>query len=169
MAVTLVLHGHFKGRDVVLNSIPFKKGVAKLPGTFAQNEGVISLMGRSYQAYPEGMSPEEGAANAEQTPASVIGDAARDIAPAPVLSRFAPKGSPEYIEKKEQPAVEGESPKLVDVLNTLDPENDEHWTQNGLASLDVVSEAVGEHVSRKDIEDAAPDFNRDVAREKKGK
>lgn len=50
--------------------------------------------------------------------------------------------------------------KLLEVLGNLDPTKDEHWTQDGVARLDVVSELMGSQVTRAQIQEAAPKFSR---------
>lgn len=47
----------------------------------------------------------------------------------------------------------------------LDPQNNEHWTADGLPRLDAVENMLGGDVSRKSVTNAAPDFNRTVASE----
>lgn len=50
--------------------------------------------------------------------------------------------------------------ELKEALAKLDPENNEHWTGNGDAKLEVLKEMTGEQVSRQDVVEAAPQFNR---------
>lgn len=57
---------------------------------------------------------------------------------------------------------------LEDAIKSLDPEDDAHWTKSGLPDLNVLKEKTGEAVRRNDVEDVAPDFTREVARENKG-
>jgi hypothetical protein len=45
-------------------------------------------------------------------------------------------------------------------LGRLDPENDEHWTADGLPRVEVVSEWLGAQVSRQEITNAAPKLTR---------
>lgn len=49
---------------------------------------------------------------------------------------------------------------IKEALLKLDPENDEHWTQDGLPKLDALSEIFGEKVTRKEATEADPDFIR---------
>lgn len=49
---------------------------------------------------------------------------------------------------------------ILDALANVDPTNDEHWTADGVVRVDVVSELVGEDVTRADITAVAPKFNR---------
>ncbi|QEA10929.1 hypothetical protein [Vibrio phage vB_VpS_CA8] len=49
---------------------------------------------------------------------------------------------------------------ILDALAKVDVENDDHWTADGAVRVDVVSELIGEEVTRADITAAAPKFNR---------
>lgn len=50
--------------------------------------------------------------------------------------------------------------KIRDALSALDPNNAEHWTGQGLPSMAVVCQLLGETVTRKQVEEAAPGFCR---------
>lgn len=51
---------------------------------------------------------------------------------------------------------------LNKALSQLDPNNEGHWTSDGLPRVDVVARISGNSVlTRRDINDAAPDFTRD--------
>ena len=52
--------------------------------------------------------------------------------------------------------------KLIDALESLDPQNDAHWTSDGSPRLDVISSIVGHAVSRADVS-AGPRFTRKTA------
>lgn len=54
---------------------------------------------------------------------------------------------------------------LADALASLDPENDDHWTQDGSPKLETISALVGEKVSRGAITKAFPNLDRDAARD----
>lgn len=56
---------------------------------------------------------------------------------------------------------------IKDVLNSLDTENDAHWTSKGLPAMEAVEELGGfeaDDISRKDVTNANPTFSRDIAR-----
>lgn len=54
--------------------------------------------------------------------------------------------------------------KILEALKQLDPLNDDHWTSDGAPRMDAVESIVGDKsITRKDIIDAAPGFNRDKA------
>lgn len=55
--------------------------------------------------------------------------------------------------------------EILEAVRGLDPQNDEHWTADGLPRLDAVENLLGGDVSRKAVTNAAPDFTRAVASE----
>ena len=63
-----------------------------------------------------------------------------------------------------QSGSEAVNEKLKKVIESLDPSVDEHWTKAGLPSISAVCEAYESNaISRADIEDTAPGFNREMA------
>ena len=60
--------------------------------------------------------------------------------------------------------------QVKNVLDTLDPENDDQWTESGLPKLDVVSQLAGfkKAITRKELTDIAPQFTRDALRDSRG-
>lgn len=53
---------------------------------------------------------------------------------------------------------------LQEAIKSLDPENNDNWTGTGLPSVDAVSHAVGGTVTRKQIGEAVPGYDREAAR-----
>ena len=53
--------------------------------------------------------------------------------------------------------------EILEALLGLLPDNDEHWTADGLPRLDAVENLLGASVTRKQLTNAAPDFNRAMA------
>ena len=53
--------------------------------------------------------------------------------------------------------------EILEALLGLSPDNDEHWTADGLPRLDAVENLLGASVTRKQLTNAAPDFNRAMA------
>lgn len=49
---------------------------------------------------------------------------------------------------------------LIEALKTLDPENNDHWTSDGLPRLDVLKNLTGTQVTREQITAQAKSFNR---------
>lgn len=57
------------------------------------------------------------------------------------------------------------SEKILEVIGKLDPENDNHWTVDGAAKLEIIKFLMGgESVSRETLEKIAPGFNRESMR-----
>lgn len=52
--------------------------------------------------------------------------------------------------------------ELMQALKQLDPNNDEHWTADGLPRVDVVTALLGKTVGRQDITNAAPELTREA-------
>jgi hypothetical protein len=52
---------------------------------------------------------------------------------------------------------------IKDALGKLDPQNNDHWTGDGLPLVQAVSDLVGKDVSRKEVTDALPGFSRALA------
>jgi hypothetical protein len=175
----LVLHGHYKGKTVKLRDVQFTNGVAEIPGHYVQNEGICIYMARCYQAFPEGMTFEEGVQYASKVPASALGDPPKEIPGAgePPGPGSKAQGS------AQQPGNGGATgggasdlpegggygdprlhTRLQEALNSLDPKNEAHWTKTGAPALMAVENMLGGgHVTRKEIETAIPGFNREVA------
>lgn len=53
---------------------------------------------------------------------------------------------------------------ILKAIKKLDTENNDHWTGTGLPSVDAVGAIVGATVTRKQIGEAAPGYDRDTAR-----
>lgn len=54
-------------------------------------------------------------------------------------------------------------PTILDALAMLDPEVDDHWTNDGQPLVDAVSAILARPVQRKEIAASAPTFNRETA------
>ena len=58
--------------------------------------------------------------------------------------------------------------EITEALKKLDPENDEHWTNQGLPALNPLAEILGvKNVKREQVTEADPQFNREAARQSK--
>lgn len=60
----------------------------------------------------------------------------------------------------------GDNPRLKGVIQDLDPDLDENWTKAGKPALAAVQKAYGADVTRQDINNAAPGWDREKAQEK---
>lgn len=55
---------------------------------------------------------------------------------------------------------------MARAIIALDPDNEDHWTEEGLPKVSVVEQAFGTAgVTRQDVESAIPGWNREIARE----
>lgn len=61
--------------------------------------------------------------------------------------------------KKQHPTPPGE-PTLMDVVQSLDPEQDDHWTKDGKPNLSMVSAQVGRYITRKEVDSKTDDYRR---------
>lgn len=52
--------------------------------------------------------------------------------------------------------------KIIEALRQLNPENDDHWSEEGLPVLQVVQSFVGEEVTREQLLAVDPQFTRDT-------
>lgn len=60
--------------------------------------------------------------------------------------------------------------RLAEALTKLDPEDDSHWTQNGLPKFETVCKLYGStDITRSDIDKAAPGLTRDTLLKSSGK
>lgn len=147
MEYRFVKTGAFAGETRSLGGYQFVDGVHTLgpvgdppvAPSPADAKALGDYLAKAYQAYPEGSAELEAAL-------------------------------------KGQPTQEGKAPRqsdpnkariaaVRDALVKLDPENDEHWTSTGLASVDAVRLlADNAELSRADITEAAPKLTREEAR-----
>lgn len=50
--------------------------------------------------------------------------------------------------------------QILEALLALDPDNEDHWTADGLPKVDIISNLVGETVTRQQITQAKPGFSK---------
>ena len=67
----------------------------------------------------------------------------------------------------EQAPIKAKIETVANALQALDPANDEHWTSRGVPSIEALTKMLGQAVTRAEIEAAAPDFTRSVAKSAK--
>lgn len=171
---TLVLRGHYEGADVKLAGYRFVKGRCVLEGTEQDLEGITKYLSRCYQAFPEGaddhgqhgLSKSTGGGQAT----SVQGEAGSEgggAAPSPddpgAGAGGAEAGSAGSVSRGDGHSDAGVSEKSVPVeeqirsaVAELDPNNDEHWTGNGLPAIQVLEKKIGSKVTREAVNNAAP-------------
>lgn len=142
--VTFVLTGPHKGKTVNLGGrFPFRDGRWTFSSEDQRSVGnVATYLARCYQAFPEGQVPAD---------ADVAAAAVAVNAPVAVVE--------EHTEPFQDP--------LADAVRSLNPDREEDWTREGLPRVDRVNElyAGEEEVTRDDITNAVPGFNRDAAKD----
>lgn len=210
----LVLTGPYTGKTKRLQGHLFDRGVLKFYGTAAAVEGLVTYMGRSYQAYLEG-SDELRAAQDRDDAAYLkeisreTADGERDIQGEISESEGTDPGDGDVQSEgsgsSETPPDDGtgagedpegsegdvsdrdghEDPRVPDAeagsggpvetsrsvnvalqnaVYALDPENNGHWTGAGLPAMTVVEHVYGSaDITRRDVEIAAPGYDRDAA------
>lgn len=71
---------------------------------------------------------------------------------------------PELVkEKRREAGTRDKRAALTQALNQLDPDDDSHWTARGLPSLSKLHTMTDFEVSRGDVREAYPDFDREFA------
>ena len=183
-SVTLKLHGHFAGKNVILNGVKFREGKVKLHGPTDEVESLMNYLGKSYQAYPEIEVKKYGtdevqtvtqSGGTDQVPSDLLqGGEGSSEEPTHDLGGdddFEPhdngripggSGSGDEGDRFEGTAQGKIDPvKLRKVLESLSPTDDSCWTTLGLAKLDRVCTLYGnEGITRRDVEAVWPDLNR---------
>lgn len=56
------------------------------------------------------------------------------------------------------------SDAILEAIKKMDPDNDNHWTIDGLAKLDTIKFLAGQPVTRDELDRIAPGFNRESLR-----
>jgi hypothetical protein len=201
----LILTGPYAGKDAHLNGYDFEDGVLELYGTMEAVQGVVTYMGRAYQAYLEGSDELKFAQNRDMENANgeynfegqtqpqegedhSPGDIQPEGSGSDSVSAIDGVGSGEDEEGAEggvsdrdghedsgvSTTAAGQSGSFAAEKNlelkkavlSLDVDNDEHWTKAGIPALAAVEVAYGYNgITRKDIQKAAPEWDRDRARE----
>lgn len=181
---TITLGGH-EFVDGVFTFGANKEGVMPSPQEATRKS---NLLGKCYQAYLEG--PELDAAKARIEKAGAANAGELDVAKRedeeqanrpPVGTKPEPKADKPADAEPEQPAPAAPEPEVTPpapeqptterkgavrtALTKLDATNDDHWTGQGLPSVEAVRELSGnKDVSRQDIQALAPKLNREEAK-----
>lgn len=190
----LILTGHYAGRTIDLNGYKFVNGELTLKGEMTKMEGVINyfrtynafLAGSDELAQAQARDANKGDTDGTDTvldgqSGTDTGGVSTDITgtgtgSGPESGGASPDGAGSGSEgngvqggrevDEGQAAVTSDPTvlKIIDGLKSLDPTNDDHWTDAGLPRVDVIAQASGVvNVTRKDIAAAIPNFNREVA------
>lgn len=170
---TLVLRGHYAGKTVKLGGQQFRSGRLELVGPVEDVENLTRYLGRCYQAEVEEPDGQHDIPPAAQpgAPAAVHGGIRPDGGQAPTPGAAArpgpagtaPSGDPGLLPPRDGQEDTGIR-RLREAVSRLDSKNDTHWTSEGLPAVSAVEEKLGAgNVTRKDINAAAPGWNRERA------
>jgi len=58
--------------------------------------------------------------------------------------------------------------RVAEAVTRLDPGDDDHWTQDGKPAVSAVSQILGGNVTRQDLDQICPGFNREAASAQSG-
>ncbi len=183
--VTLVLTGGRAGKTCSLLQRQFVDGELTLRAKgddIKELAGLIKYMGVSYKAFPEGsedlahyqkLDEEAGrgvskihASGQSGTDDQVRSGVSEDESPSADAGTEDSGGDddPESGDVSELPDGDGqeksEDEKLIAAIRALDPDEDDHWTQDKRPAVASVEEKLGGLTSRHDIERVAPEYKR---------
>lgn len=183
MKLTLVLTGHYAGKTVRLNNHQFVDGECTLEGTAQQIEGAARYLERCYCAKqkdqisgvqhhnaaaagsgnPEGLSGGELRPTGQvPNPNSLFSDGHDPLLPSDGGAGMGASGSGQEDSGLHPDKVA----KIAKAIAGLDPKVDDHWTDAGLPSVEVISAAIADqNLTRKMIEVVAPNITREKVAE----
>lgn len=190
----LILTGHYAGATKDINGYKFVKGELLLKGDITKMDGLIAYMrtynaflagseelaeaqardaatkggsdGTDAILDGQGGASEGGAQANESSPGTGSGDGATGTSTDGSGSGAEGDGvqAGREADAKAQAASDPNVLKIIDALKSLDPTNDDHWTDAGLPLVGIIATASGiVNVTRKDISAALPGWNREMA------
>lgn len=187
----LVMVGHYAGKTVVINGHKFVDGVLELQGDLKDMDGLVRYF-RTFNAHLAGsteleMAQAQEASNGSGAAVSAKGGAKGGVSSDKSGSSKEPNGAghdgasstgpgslpngdgvPAGRDSGAPVSTDPEALKIREALMKLDPENDDNWTDAGLAKVSVIEDITGiVGVLRKDIDAVLPGWSRDKAIEKK--
>lgn len=157
-----VLVGSLEGKTINLGGHQFVDGVFEMTGPephIAPSETDAKLkaeyLAKTYQAFPEGSQAlEEARARLKN-----------DEAPPGEVDLEKREREQQDEQQQREPTERARQGAIRTAIAKLDPENDEHWTSQGLPSVEVVRTlAEDDKVSRADISNLAPNLTREEAK-----
>lgn len=180
--VRVVLKGHYAGKTVRLGKFQFVDGACTLHGIPTEVASELHFIEVNWQGFPEGHPALEGLLNGQrnisqeaeeglhdevqrsggpeggQHAQEGTGDSEGHAADETGQARILPDGDGLQAEL-------GGNDKLTRAIQSLDPENDAHWTPGGKPAIEAVAQMYGSTgITRADIENAAKGHTRDSAR-----
>lgn len=196
---TLVLAGHFTGKNIVLYGVQFRGGRATLTESESSLDGLVNILGKCYQAYEEGsdilkaaqerdrknqernhghIHPEaasqqgsgDGLPGGVHPPGADSGGEKTPEGPADVGTEPGGSGLPSNGDghgSEDTPAPETDfTAILIEAVKSLDPENDNLWTELGEPKIEAINAALPPSLKvdkRGTIESLVPGYTREVA------
>ena len=183
MKLTLVLTGTHAGKTIKLNRKQFVNGECTLVGNAAELEFAARYLERCYgakqkdqmngvqylNAPPAGPGNPEGVSGDQLRPSGevhsedgVLGNGHDPLGPTDGSPGMGAGGSGQ----SDSGLLPESVTKIRKALEVLDVKNDEHWTDAGLPSVEVVAKAIGDpQINRKMIDVVAPGWTREKAAE----
>lgn len=142
------LAGVNAGKTVNLGGFQFVDGVYSHESEDQTVEGLTIYLERSFYAFPAGSQALKDAQERyEREQKSGLTEVAEPADPADAAGEGGEASS-----------------SVKEAVDALDPEDDSHWTAQGLPSTEAVTDLAGEKVTRGQIEAAAPGYNRAAAK-----
>lgn len=140
------LVGPHAGKTMAVNGHEFVDGECSIHGNDEQIKHVANVFA-CYAAFtPEAIEAMELEAAVAPDPEAIGGEKSPQAPPV---------GSPK--------------PSLAEAIGQLDPENDAHWTAQGLPAMDAIENIMGsKSVTRADVNAAADGYTRDKAKALRG-
>lgn len=188
------LTGHYAGKSVVLSGKEFRDGYCEV-WCQAENAPFVKRSLSHYAAFPvpsleleeakkrdyeNGLRNQASTAERDRKPAEVQSvhepssevpapqssdDGSADAQPETWGAGLLPEGDGH--EDPRIPEVTGEIDfRLKEVIQSLDPEEEDHWTAEGLPSIEAVEKAFGNNLTREELNISGQGWNRALARKK---
>lgn len=196
--LVLVLTGAKTGKTIKLNGHRFIKGELQVCGAAQELQGLITYFGRTYAAFLKGSTQlKEAQVKDAEDGTSEIQEDEGDGQPEPIPSdRESDGGKPTPKTTNDEPGDVGSeggstgdisdrdghsntgvcseeddiNQRLLKAITTLNPDNADHWTNDGRPRMDAVETAYGSAgVTRKMVEVTIPGYNRELAAQQKEK
>lgn len=178
----IMANGPYVGKTAIINGHKFVDGVLTLQGSAKDYEMLVRYF-ETFGAYPEGHPKLKGASDGSHNHQAGAGSKdggthSNQSSPAqePAGTGHAGasasgQGSVSTGNGASSGSVATQQPtdekvkKIEKALRNLNPDVPEHWTDAGLPRISTIAEATSlAEINRKDVENALPGWNRDVAR-----
>ena len=172
MRIRLVLTGGRAGHTGLLGKFRFVDGIMEFEGDAKAITGICTYMARVYQAYPEGseelrhgngtVSPPAGTAEPVQGGSVHEQSGSASKAADDGGGTTDPQAGPASgTSPSRDRYADARLDRIREAVMTLDNDNDDHWSADGLPRVDVIATMAGDpSIRRKDVTQAVPDLSR---------